>query len=131
VQRDYNNYEDETEAQLAREELSKKLLGISNVPRTAPVSAIKFQPIAAAATAAATTTSSSSAVEKETEVSNLVGLKLSIKLKNKGRWKKCVVLRVGANSKQAVVEWSSSSKNNATTTVVKLFGRGSSQWKKN
>lgn len=99
--------EDETEAQIAREELSKKLLGMTGNPRTAPASAVKA------------TVSVDDVDDGDGEYA-LVGLKISIKGRNK-RWKKCNVLRVhGEISGQAIVQWVTSGQEE----VVRLFGKG-------
>ena len=121
------DYEDETEAQLAREELSKKLLGISSLPRTAPMSALKLN----------VQLQESGNVEDDSKNDDfdgnedgdgeyaLVGLKISIKGSN-NRWKKCNVIRVhGEIQGKAIVQWVSSGKE----TVVRLFGKGAMRWK--
>ena len=96
---------------MAREELSKKLLGMTGLPRTAPESAFKIPLLVD--------------INLLTTVTSLLGMSISIKQTN-GRWKKGTVKCClnGRDNSRAVVLWK-----NKTETTVRLFGEDAMEWK--
>jgi hypothetical protein len=106
------DYEGDTEAQLAREELSKKLLGMNGLTRTTPESAVKLD-IAQHLT-----------VNLYIKVSSIVNMDISVRTTS-GRWKKCLVIRpANKNDQEAIVLW-----RNKNKTTLRLFGEGAEEWK--